>query len=77
MEIDRINLLIVLSGKSQIEIAKQLGVSKGQLNNYLTGKRKINEIVKKGICEMLNVPEKVLTQHTVHMTLKNKKLMIL
>jgi len=76
LEVQRINLLVQLSGKSQAEIARHLQISRVRLNKYLLGKRVFDKIVKNSICEYFNVPEKILTQHTVHIVLKGNKLFI-
>lgn len=77
MRVERINLLCQLKGISQSQLAKELGISKQRLNNYVNGVNQIDEIIKVGICKYFEVPEKIFTQHTVHVVLKGKKLMIL
>jgi len=75
--LERINLLISLSGKSQMEICRELGISKGRLNHYLKGKRKFDDIIKHSICKLFGVDERILTQHTIHLTIKGSKIFIL
>jgi len=76
MEIERINLLVQLSGKSQTTLAKHLQITRGCLNNYLKGRRVMDELIKSSICKYFDVPEKILTQHTVYIVLKGNKLTI-
>ncbi len=76
LEIQRINLLVVLTGKSQATLARQLQISRGRLNHYLTGRRVLDEMIKISICKYFGVPERILTQKTVHLILVDNKLKV-
>lgn len=51
--------LLKVSGKSQVEIAKTLGVSRQTINLHVTGIRRNPDIVH-GISNMLGVPTAIL-----------------
>ena len=74
MVIERINLMCALLNKSQAQIAKELGISRQTLNHVVHGTRKLDEITRKAILRHFDLPEKVFTQHTVHLTLKGNNL---
>ena len=77
MYVERINLICALAGISQSKLAYDLGISKQALNNYVNRKNKLSEIVRLGILNYFNLPPKIFTQNTVHLTLKGNKLTVL
>jgi transcriptional regulator with XRE-family HTH domain len=77
MYVERINLICLLAGISQSRLAKELGISKQALNNYVTGKRKFSNVVRIGILKQFDLPSKVFEQHQLHLVLKGDKLIVL
>lgn len=77
MYVERINLLCALTGKKVSDISKDLGYSRNRIYNYLNGHREFDKIVQLAICNYFKVPEKVFTQHTLHLVLRKNKLEIL
>lgn len=74
MVIERINLMCALLNKSQAQIAKELDISRQTLNHVVNGTRKLDDITRKAILNHFDLPEKVFTQHTVHLTLQGNNL---
>ena len=77
MYLERIDLLCALKGISKSKLASDLGISKQSLNHYIKGRRQIDDIVRLGILKYFDLPEKIFTQHEIHLTLKGNRLIIL
>ena len=77
MYLERIDLLCALKGISQSKLASDLGISKQALNNYIKGKNAFNDVVRLGILKYFDLPEKIFTQHTIELTLKGNRLIVL
>lgn len=75
--VQRIAILCVLTNKTQSELANELGISKQGLSHYISGKRKINEIIIDGICRYFGVPKQIFTDDRVFIVLDGENLKIL
>ena len=73
----RSDLLCALKGISKSKLASDLGISKQGLNNYIQGRNAFNDVVRLGILKHFDLPEKIFTQHTIHLALKGNKLYVL
>ncbi len=78
-KLDRIGLFLLLSGKTQKELAKELGISHHSVGKYINQNRgkRIDYLTLKAICEYFGVPEKAFLDEEVTLKIKNGKISVL
>ena len=52
---ERFNEILIMSGKTQVEIAKELNISKQCINDYKTGKSVPSIQTLYALCKVLNI----------------------
>lgn len=52
-------------------------IIKQALNNYIKGRNAFNDVVRLGLLKYFDLPEKIFTQHEIHLTLKGNRLIVL
>ena len=70
MIVKRINVFCALLGKSQAQVAKDLGITRLKLNTIVNGKRAIDKLTRKAVLKYFNIDSEVFEKEEITLTLK-------